>query len=175
MRRIADKIEYSPTAIYFHFKDKQAVLRAVCDADFGAFGEQFRKVALIPDAVERLRMAGYGYVEFGLNHPVQYRLMFMTPHPNIDPADSELEKGNPEEDAYAFLKETLLGIRESGRLRPDLEENLDLAAQVIWSGMHGIVSLELAKCNDAWVEWRPMAERSRLMIDVLVAGVTRRE
>ena len=26
MRRIAEKIEYSPTAIYFHFKDKESLL-----------------------------------------------------------------------------------------------------------------------------------------------------
>ena len=32
MRRIADRIEYSPTAIYFHFKDKESLVRELCDA-----------------------------------------------------------------------------------------------------------------------------------------------
>jgi len=27
MRRIAETIEYSPTAIYFHFKDKETLIR----------------------------------------------------------------------------------------------------------------------------------------------------
>ena len=31
MRQIADAIEYSPTAIYLHFKDKKAVMDAICD------------------------------------------------------------------------------------------------------------------------------------------------
>ena len=34
MRKIADRIEYSPTAIYLHFKDKEAVMRELCDLDF---------------------------------------------------------------------------------------------------------------------------------------------
>ena len=32
MRKIAQAIEYSPTAIYLHFRDKKAVINAICDA-----------------------------------------------------------------------------------------------------------------------------------------------
>ncbi len=34
MRKIADRIEYSPTAIYFHFRDKHALMRELVDARF---------------------------------------------------------------------------------------------------------------------------------------------
>ena len=34
MRKIAAAIEYSPTAIYLHFRDKEAVINAICDTDF---------------------------------------------------------------------------------------------------------------------------------------------
>ncbi|HWJ54839.1 MAG TPA: helix-turn-helix domain-containing protein, partial [Vicinamibacterales bacterium] len=34
MRRIAARIEYSPTAIYLHFPDKQSILTALCDETF---------------------------------------------------------------------------------------------------------------------------------------------
>ena len=34
MRRIADKIEYSPTAIYIHFADKDQLFREICHEDF---------------------------------------------------------------------------------------------------------------------------------------------
>ena len=34
MRKIAQAIEYSPTAIYLHFRDKEAVINAICDTDF---------------------------------------------------------------------------------------------------------------------------------------------
>ena len=34
MRRIAARIEYSPTAIYLHFPDKESILSALCDETF---------------------------------------------------------------------------------------------------------------------------------------------
>ena len=55
MRRIADRIEYSPTAIYFHFRDKESLLAELCDYDFRNFAHGFNAIAQIPDAVERLR------------------------------------------------------------------------------------------------------------------------
>src|SRR5215472_17383687 len=68
MRRIADKIEYSPTAIYFHFKDKDALIRQFCDTDFLDFGQRFAKLMSIADPIERLRRAGHTYIEFGIQY-----------------------------------------------------------------------------------------------------------
>lgn len=166
MRRIADRIEYSPTAIYFHFRDKEALLAELCDCDFRAFAHEFIAIAQIGDPVERLRAAGRAYVSFGLNNPSHYRLMFMTPKI----AESTLAKGNPEEDAYAFLKMIVAELMAKGRFRDSLTD-VDLASQVIWSAMHGLVSLEIAKCKDEWVEWRPIEDRTRSVIDMIITGV----
>lgn len=167
MRRIADRIEYSPTAIYFHFRDKESLLAELCDYDFRAFAQQFIAISQIPDPIERLRAAGQAYVSFGLNNPSHYRLMFMTPKV----AESNtLVKGNPEEDAYAFLKLIVAELMEQGRFRDDIA-NADLAAQVIWSAVHGLVSLEIAKCKDEWVEWRPVEERTRAVVDMIINGL----
>jgi AcrR family transcriptional regulator len=167
MRRIADRIEYSPTAIYFHFRDKEALLAELCDCDFRAFAHGFTLIAQIPDPVERLRAAGRAYVEFGLNNPSHYRFMFMTAKTTDA---STIAKGNPEEDAYAFLKGIVAELMATGRFRDDLTDT-DLAAQVIWSAVHGLVSLEIAKCKDEWVEWRPIEERSAMTIDMILRGL----
>ncbi|MEA2488678.1 MAG: hypothetical protein QOH21_470 [Acidobacteriota bacterium] len=172
MRRIADRIEYSPTAIYFHFKDKEALLAELCDSDFRAFAQNFAAAAAIADPMDRLRATGRSYVEFGLTHPSHYRVMFMTPKPAHE--DSALSRGNPEEDAYAFLKSILAQAMAEGRLREHLTD-LDVVSQVIWAGVHGVVSLEIAKCNDAWVDWKPMADRTNLMIEVLIDGIERKK
>jgi AcrR family transcriptional regulator len=172
MRRIADRIEYSPTAIYFHFRDKEALLGELCDTDFRAIAQQFTAIAAIADPIERLRATGHAYVEFGIANPSHYRVMFMTPKPPHTPEESALRKGNPDEDSYEFLKLIVTQAMADGRLRGDVTD-ADLAAQVIWAGVHGVVSLEIAKCNDAWVDWRPIADRAKLMIDVLIAGVSK--
>lgn len=167
MRRIADKIEYSPTAIYFHFRDKESLLAELCEYDFQAFARGFNVIAEIPDPIARLRAAGEAYVAFGLNHPSHYRLMFMTPKS----AEGNLEhKGNPEEDAYAFLKVIVAELMQQGRFRDGITD-IDLASQVIWAAVHGVVSLEIAKCKDEWVEWRPVEERARAMSDMIIDGL----
>jgi AcrR family transcriptional regulator len=167
MRRIADRIEYSPTAIYFHFRDKDALLAELCDCDFRNFAHGFAEIAQIADPVERLRAAGEAYVSFGLNNPSHYRLMFMTPKTT---EASTIAKGNPEEDSYAFLKIIVAELMQKKRFRDDLTD-VDLAAQVIWSAMHGLVSLEIAKCKDEWVDWRPVADRARAVSDMIINGL----
>jgi AcrR family transcriptional regulator len=167
MRRIADRIEYSPTAIYFHFRDKDALLAELCDCDFRSFAHGFTEIAQIPDAVDRLRAAGEAYVSFGLKNPSHYRLMFMTPKTT---EKSTIAKGNPEEDSYAFLKLIVAELMEQGRFRDHITD-VDLAAQVIWSAVHGVVSLEIAKCKDEWVDWRPVDERARVMSDMIIDGL----
>ncbi len=167
MRRIADRIEYSPTAIYFHFRDKESLLAELCDCDFREFAHGFAAIAQIADPVARLRAAGHAYVEFGLNNPSHYRLMFMTPKTT----ESSLEsKGNPEEDAYAFLQHIVTDLRTAGRLRDGLQD-VDLVAQVIWAGIHGVVALEIAKCKDEWVAWHPIEERTKATVEMIVNGL----
>ncbi|HZH04283.1 MAG TPA: helix-turn-helix domain-containing protein, partial [Myxococcaceae bacterium] len=55
MRKLAQKIEYSPTALYLHFKDKVALMRELCATDFLQFAKVFNRVARHPDPVVRLR------------------------------------------------------------------------------------------------------------------------
>ncbi|HEX6101081.1 MAG TPA: TetR/AcrR family transcriptional regulator [Thermoanaerobaculia bacterium] len=171
MRRIADRIEYSPTAIYFHFRDKESLLAELCDYDFRNFAHGFTVIAQIPDPVERLRAAGRAYVEFGLTNPSHYRLMFMTPKPVNEKTDKS-GKGNPEEDAYAFLKGVVHDLKTQGRLREDLTDP-DLVAQTIWATIHGVVSLEIAKCNDEWVEFRPVDARTEQVLTMVEKGLLR--
>ncbi|HUP59342.1 MAG TPA: TetR/AcrR family transcriptional regulator [Thermoanaerobaculia bacterium] len=171
MRRIADRIEYSPTAIYFHFRDKETLLHEICDADFLELAQQFGDAAKIADPIEKLKETGLAYFRFGVEFPNHYRLMFMTPHPPLGD-DHDVEKGNPEEDAYAFLKSIVEQAIKEKRFRPDLTD-AELVSQTMWAGMHGVVSLHIAKCNDTWVEWRGLEDRARLMVDTLVNGLVR--
>ena len=173
MRRIADRIEYSPTAIYFHFKDKEALIRELCDLDFASLAQQFQSVATLSDPVEKLKRTGLAYVQFGMTHPNHYRLMFMTPHPPLRPEDSEIRHGNPEQDAYAFLKHIVSEAIAHGRFRTEYQD-VELTSQLVWSGMHGIVALEIAKCNDPWVEWRPLQKRAEAMVNLLVDGLSKK-
>lgn len=169
MRRIAEKIEYSPTAIYLHFKDKESLFAELCSTDFRRLAHSFATIAQIEDPIERIRETGRAYIEFALNFPNHYRLMFMTPHP-VDHQPEDIAKGNPEEDAYAFLKQAVEAALAAGRFRAEIK-NADLVAQTLWAGVHGVASLQVAKHDDHWVCWQPVPELVNTMLDSLLIGL----
>src|SRR5215471_1856492 len=86
MRKIAEKIEYSPTTIYLYFKDKADLLDCICEETFARL---IRKQTIldqtVADPIERLRRGLRGYIEFGLKHPNHYRVTFMMVRPAEGP------------------------------------------------------------------------------------------
>ena len=166
MRRIADAIEYSPTAIYVHFADKDALMRELCRQDFGALAGAFGELAAIADPVERVRRIGAVYVQFAVKYPNHYRLMFMTSLPAKELAPEDLaRKGRPDQDAYAFLRAAVTEAIEQGRLRPGVKPDAELLAQTLWSGVHGVASIEITHHCDKWINLRDLEDRTRTMVD----------
>jgi hypothetical protein len=156
MRKVADRIEYTPTTIYGYFADKV-----------------FQSASISPDPVERLRQIGKLYIDFGLHYPNHYKLMFMTPHPaaELDEVDCEV-RGNPEVDAYAFLKLTVQQAIDAGKLREEYRD-AELISQTLWAAVHGVIALNIAKCHDEWVEWRSVELRTEFMLDATLYGMLR--
>lgn len=170
MRNLAARIGYSATAIYSYFADKQAVLRAVLDAECEALHRAMSDAAAEADVVERLRRMSRAYVAFGLRSPNQYRVLLMTEaEPGV--MDDNPRRGDPARDAYALLRAAAADGIRAGRFRPEFTDP-DQAAQLIWSGVHGIVSLHLNLGREAWFNWRPVEETAHRLIDVTLRGLT---
>jgi len=172
MREIAGRIGYTTTALYYQFADKEALLRELCARDFLALIETFKRLGRILDPVERIRKAGQAYVKFGLHYPEHYRLMFMTPNPEPTPDEMGIEKGNPDQDAYAFLLEAVREAMAAGRFRPEFKD-AELLAQVLWASVHGLVALHLNKGAGKWVEWRPASKAVQLITGAYLDGLLR--
>jgi AcrR family transcriptional regulator len=166
MRDIARKIEYTPPAIYFHFADKESLLRELCREDLQALARHLHRIGRIADPIERIKKMGLAYVEFGLKYPHHYRLQFMTP---VVPEKTGIEKGHPDQDAYAFLQLSVSEAMKAGRFRSDLRDP-ELLAQTFWAGVHGVTSLYLSKANDKWIAWRPAKQVAKQMVEALLAG-----
>src|SRR5437867_1164946 len=80
VRSVADAVGVSPPSIYLHFADKDELVIAVCESTFEALDDYIEEAAAgIVDVRERLRVRGKAYIEFGLENPEHYRILFMTP------------------------------------------------------------------------------------------------
>lgn len=172
MRDIAKKIRHTATAIYTYFDSKEQIFSELCVRDFLGLRQAFEALAEVPDPIDRLKRIGRAYIEFALKYPNHYELMFLTKKvPELNLENNGIERGNPDQDAYAFLKQAVVEAMESRRLEK-APQDPDLVAQMLWSSVHGIVALHMTHGNDPWIEWRPVPEIAQTMIEATIRGLT---
>lgn len=178
MQQIAAALDYTPGALYRHFRDKDALVRALVAEDFRAFFAAFAHVPAIADPVRRIREAGRAYVEFGLTHPHHYRLLFLTPAPpGADAgADADADPGahepSPAREAYRLVEHAAAEALAAGRFRPAYRDAGALA-QALWASVHGVVALAITVGDAPWLAWRPTRVTDRLLADALLVGLVR--
>ncbi len=174
MREIAKQIGYSATTLYNYFTDKEALLQALCDADFLALASGMQAIMQMPDPIGRIRALCQGYAQFALQHPSHYRFMFMTPKSPTNMEITQIEQGNTEQDAYAQLQQVVQTAFAAGVFREELQ-NSELIAQTLWAGVHGVCSLEIALGNEVWMQWADVQARIGLMQEALLRGLLKAE
>jgi AcrR family transcriptional regulator len=162
IRAVADAVGVTSPSIYLHFADKAALLLAVCLETFTALDEHIeRAVAGIDDPLEGLRARGHAYVRFGLENPEHYRILFMTRPIAMSAAQS------PEEllasAAFDHHLDAVQRAHDAGAIPAEVDPLL--AAIGLWSGVHGITSLLIAKPDFPW------PDQERLIDHVLTSLV----
>jgi len=169
MRRIAEKIDYTPTTIYLYFPSKDALLHSICEETFSRLVEEFQRIASrFPDPLERLRASGRAYIEFGLKHPNHYRATFMVGHVGKTAEESmRYHEGSMGQKCFMQLRANVEECVRTGRFR---QVDVEAASQALWATMHGITSLLIVFPHFPW------AERNRLItqiIDMTAQGLWR--
>jgi AcrR family transcriptional regulator len=164
IRKIADEVGVSSTCLYMHFRDKDEILLEICTAEMEALLALNSEISARPiDPVERVRAMLQAYIDFALENPNAYRLVFCS-----SPLSASLSKQRATLTLGAQCSERFLGVvREisaAGRLRGDPS----VVSQVLWAACHGLVALMMTKPNFPWAE---PAQVSGSMIQGLLFGL----
>jgi AcrR family transcriptional regulator len=173
-RALADRVGLSQTGLYVYFRNKEEILRAICDETHDALTLAFdAAVANAGSPRDALRRLIRSYVDFGLAHPAQYQLTFTVSPDALAPLDKDFSKPFDEQEPGArnFLRfrDHLAALAPKGR-----PAGLDpmIVAQILWFVGHGTVSLLISRSHFPW------ADRD-LLIDsleqVLMAGLSAQE
>jgi AcrR family transcriptional regulator len=172
MRGIANRIGYTATAIYHHFADKQALMLELCANDFRALSAALTAIEGISDPVERVRQMWRNYVRFAIEHPEQFRFMFLVDRPTPGPED--IEHLDPGEDGYAFLRQAVSDAIAAGRFRPEFDD-ADLVAEMLWSCVHGIATIHVTAPagGHKWLEARDAQTTASATCDAMMRGLLR--
>lgn len=138
IRKIADRIEYSPSTIYLYFEDKDAIFFELHNIGFTELYSHQMETQNIADPKERLIAHGRAYLNFALEHTQYYDLMFISRAPGVT-----IKKFNHWEcgdRSYDLLRKNIVECKEAGYFK---DMDLDAVSFVFWSTVHGMVSLHI--------------------------------
>jgi AcrR family transcriptional regulator len=138
IRKIADLIEYSPTTIYLYFKDKDEIYLHLHDVGFTNMQALNRNLDDIRNPLLRLHKMGENYLNFGLDNPEYYDLMFIQRSPMVKLNEMECSDWKSGDAAMLRLKDTVRECMDQGFLAIN---DVDLVSVSIWSMVHGLVAL----------------------------------
>jgi AcrR family transcriptional regulator len=167
LRAIARELKITAPAIYNYFPDRDALVTALIIDAYTSFGDYqlaSRDAQAGDDLVGRLRAIGFAYRQWALDYPQRYQLIFGTPIPNYQAPMMEVLPSAAR--SLSALVSVVDELRIANRLQaenfpsiqPSYEPMFDVwrgyagdyeifslsVSMIIWSRVHGLVSLEIS-------------------------------
>lgn len=165
IRRIAEEVGVSSTALYMHFRDKSEILVEISEATFGQLMAQNDEIiATEADPVRRVRRILESYMAFGLAHPHAYLLVF---NPSAAALSEEKAAAIDALGLRCFegFRQSVADIAAGGKL---ICHDVDAAAQASWACAHGMTALLITRPNFPWAEREAL---KKLTLDTLFRGL----
>ncbi|MFN3996766.1 TetR/AcrR family transcriptional regulator [Algoriphagus sp.] len=138
IRNIANAIEYSVGTVYVYYKDKNDILHDLHSQGFKQLGGEMKVLFSVGDPMERLKALGRVYLQFALDNPDMYDLMFSLRGPMDFLESMHKEEWNEGKGTFEVLRATVYQCMEGGHFSGHKLEPLSFA---IWSTVHGMASL----------------------------------
>jgi AcrR family transcriptional regulator len=138
IRSVAERAKVTSPSIYLHFADKDALLDAVCAQHFQKLDGQMQSAAAAgATTAQALYALGMAYVRFALNSPVLYRIVTMGEPRSPSDVDTVLD-----ESALVHVRAVVQTMIDDGIYPP---RDANKMAFELWTGIHGVVALFIAK------------------------------
>lgn len=163
MRKIAKKADVSATSIYLYFENKDHLLHTLIEESVEDLSQYIESKALPKtDNIERFKAITNGYVQFALENPEKYEIIYKVRSDAM--ARYPKEKFRKARRAYELLVKTIEESVREGLMEVDKPV---VAAYTIWAQLHGVVSVVLNKRLDSRIDRQQFIEES---IEYVVQG-----
>ena len=139
LRRLARLTGVSEAAPYRHFDGKDGILAAVAIAAFERFAEQLETAAASTENhEERIMALGAAYVQFAVENPQHFRLIFGRERP---PLDQYPELRDAADNAFDVLQRAVTSVDRKAEMTLAEAASAYNRALAAWSRAHGIAML----------------------------------
>jgi len=167
LRAIARELKITAPAIYNYFSDRDALVTALIIDAYKSFGDsqiEARNAVPEEDILGQMMATGLAYRTWAHTHPQRYQLIFGTPIPGYEAPEMEVlpsaarslsasvgiieqlrVTGKLKVDKFPEVKKEYLDFFETWKkFGGDVDVLSISVAMIIWSRVHGIVSLEIS-------------------------------
>ena len=133
IRKIAERIEYSPAAIYSYFPSKDDIFFALAEEGFRRLDAKVRGVPPNADPLDEMRACWWAYYEFSKEHREFFELMFVD---RSVPQITEQWTGLPfVHQMLAFAAARIQRCVDAGVMHQDT--NAEVAMHLMWGALTG--------------------------------------
>ncbi len=138
MRELADKVDYTPGALYRYFDAKTSLLAALADDALAALRDRLLDVPAGESPIERLEGLGHAYLAYASDEPTRFRLSFI----DLPSRRKDLDDPPPTNSAYAVLLDAVRDAIAGGSLSTTDGFGAEEIAFTFWATVHGMAVLE---------------------------------
>ena len=162
LRAVARRAGVSPTAPYRHFDNREELVSAIAAEGYRELAGRLAEAHPAPLTPADLATVAVAYVQFAVDHPALFRVMFSEP----------CDAGNDERAAaIATISAYVDGLVR--RAFPDAGADLGALATAVWALVHGLAFLHLDGKLDASTR-EGIADRVRAAVHA-VLGIAAQE
>ncbi len=164
MRKIARRIEYSPTTIYRFFESKAEIMNQLIAAGYAGVYLRYQRVFAASNGSPRetLNAIIRAYVEFAIEHPNHYELWFTTSALEWTDGQLRMSHGDVNYRVYHTWIERIEDCRAEGRFAG--LETLHVF-QLLWGAVHGLISLRIHHPAFPWLSLDRHVDQLLTMIE----------
>lgn len=167
IRKIANKIEYSPGIIYHYFKDKSEIITCIVEEKYENILKILREVPIDEKNPDKSIVEGLeAYIELMLSSPEEFKVILTNDIDAVREKVNILECGiSKKRQSIASLSNLIaLGIK-NGKFR---EMDTELTAQILWTATHGLLSRLILEKN---IEQEQKQRLIKHHFDILIKGI----
>ena len=163
LRKLAQRMEFSPMALYSYFADKQALLTALALQGFEKLAKRLDSKVGRRAPLAALRMVLLDYIAYAEDNPIEYRNVFLSVETlaELKKTKQDFQEGDS---AFRVLFRRVEECISAKVLQGDA---FDIST-VLWTGIHGAATILTTQQNFPFSSRRRYAE---VVVATLLAGV----
>jgi AcrR family transcriptional regulator len=161
LRKLGQRMECTPMALYSYFADKQAIVKALAQEAFELLAVRLDQ-SQAGDPLSTLRKVLRAYIAYAEQNPLEYRLLLLeSQHVKSQQSQDEMRNSSS---AFSLLFRCVGTCSEAGVFRGDVFA----VTTILWTGVHGAATVLLNEPNFPFVSRERFAEE---IVETLLSGI----